>query len=751
MLCNISEALRSTGVVQQYDGAFGALSITLSLLVAVQFYYFITSVYSSERKAWLLPAYISLTVMIVLVVLRATAPEGSNVIWYDRGTILMTVPILALLFRSRHNIHEITRAKSNVIPHNTAFTLNAGILIISATTLAGVFLQNQWFPLVQAGHIVVVVLFSYALTEYKQFRIRPVFQRVTAWSSLGIAGASCYWVLFVVSNSLFKFNADYRATLLATIVAIIVAVAVYNLRNVLPVLTNWSSRGQVPDFYHKLNDFTDKIDGKTSLRKQADELLSLVMEAINCKKAALLFLNLSETDYISMYTGPKGSDNGLSGLSISNHSPLTESMKAERKVFSRENLVRLPGLRTTWKQEVNEIISRDIEILVPLLSRNSLTGILVIGKKQSGEYTVEETMLLKYLTDRLAVVMEKGFFHEQRRQYEEELSVINRSSVIISSSLNLESTYNSLIDELRRMVDISWSAITLVTEEEISFLVVYSAFRSMWQANDRLPIQDTPARWLQTHKETVVESDIKAHSRFPTNKHLLRQGFRSVAHIPLIAEKTVIGSLELASRKLDAFNSRHIDILERVASQIASQIENSRLYGEAMRMAHIDDLTGLHNRRAMNEMITKEIERCSKYGGLLSLVILDIDSLKSINDSYGHLVGDEFIKEVGNILRTSIRNTDRAFRYGGDEFAVILPKTPVDAAEDIAERIRRHLASCEAEMNTQITVSLGVAGWKEDDTTSETLMAAADAALYQAKKLGGNRSCRAETPVNITG
>ena len=743
ILCNISELLRSSGIVQQYDTYFGALSIVLSLWIAVQFYSFISSVFSSERKAWLLPAYTSVAVMAILVILRQIDPQGSHVLWYSRGTILMTFPILALLHHSRYVIQKKLRSANNIIPHSMVFTLNVSILAITATTLAGVFLQYQWLPIVQAGYIIIALMFSYALTEHRQFQIRPLLQRGIAWTSLGVAGASCYWVLFMVINSLFEFHVDYWTVLLATVVAIIVAVAVYNLRNLIPVLANRAFRRPKTDFYQKLNDFTDKIDGKTSLRQQADELLSLVVEAIDCTKAALLFLNLSETDYITMYSRPEGPDNDLSGFSISNHSPLTESIKTGRKVFNRENLAALPELRTTWKQEVDDIKSRDIEFLVPLLSRNNLTGILAIGKKQTGNYTIEDSMLLKYLTDRLAVVMEKEFFYKQRRQYEEELSVINRSSVIISSSLDIESTFNSLIDELRRMVDISWSAISLIDKNEINFLAVYSAFRSSWQAGDRMPLQDTPTNWLQMHRETVVESDIKSTSRFAGNRYLLRQGFRSVVHIPLITGEDVIGSLEMASRIPDAFDSRQINILERIAAQIATQIENSRLYGEAMRMAHIDDLTGLHNRRAMNEMIAREIDSCSRYGGLFSLIILDIDSLKSINDNYGHLAGDEFIKKVGNNLKASIRSTDRAFRYGGDEFAIILPQTPVDVAEEIAERVRRHLATSTINGDTRTTVSLGVAGWVDSSTDAEAITAAADAALYQAKKQGGNRSCRA--------
>ena len=358
-------------------------------------------------------------------------------------------------------------------------------------------------------------------------------------------------------------------------------------------------------------------------------------------------------------------------------------------------------------------------------------------------------MLLEYLAGRMAVVMENGFFREQLRQYEEELSVMNRASVIITSSLDVESIFVSLLADLKRIIDISWAAVSLIDERETYFLAVHSNFRSTWKTGDRLPIEGTPAEWLATHKETVFEPDIQAESRFATDRHLLRQGFRSVAHIPLATGDGIIGSLDLSSRYPDAFNSRQINILERIASQIASQIKNSRLYSEAVRMTRIDELTGLYNRRAMDEMIAREVDYCSRYDALFSLIILDIDSLKLINDNYGHLVGDEYLRQVGSTLRNAIRSTDQAFRYGGDEFAIILPQTPADTAIDVAERVRRQLAANLTEMDMSTTASLGVAGWPSDEPTVEALMAAADAALYRAKKQGGNRSCLAAEPVRV--
>jgi len=298
----------------------------------------------------------------------------------------------------------------------------------------------------------------------------------------------------------------------------------------------------------------------------------------------------------------------------------------------------------------------------------------------------------------------------------------------------------SLDGELRKAADINWLAISRIEGNSIRYLAFSADTGSIPEVGERIPIKETAYEWLAAQRKTIVEPDIFQESRFANNKPYIRQGIRSMAYFPLQKGKRLTGCITVASCKPNAYSPEFISILERLSPLIAAQIENTTLYDEAVEMARIDDLTGLHNRRSLNEMITSEIKRCMRYGGVFSLIILDIDTLKPVNDTYGHLAGDEYIKQVGSIIQKAIRSTDRAFRYGGDEFSILLPQTAAGDATIVAERVRQQLASITGKAGTPITCSLGVASWPSNGPDANDLINAADKALYHAKRYGRNRS-----------
>lgn len=185
--------------------------------------------------------------------------------------------------------------------------------------------------------------------------------------------------------------------------------------------------------------------------------------------------------------------------------------------------------------------------------------------------------------------------------------------------------------------------------------------------------------------------------------------------------------------------------------------EHARKLDALRDLAIRDDLTGLYNRRQMDKLLEEEVNRCLRYSHPLSLIILDIDNFKSINDTYGHLAGDQVLRSIAGMFADRLRSTDSIARYGGDELAVILPETSERGSLMVAERMQLAVAAHDftaaltpEQRARQLpglcpTVSIGVACASDGDYTAESLFAAADPALYQAKRAGRNRTVSSST------
>jgi diguanylate cyclase (GGDEF)-like protein/putative nucleotidyltransferase with HDIG domain len=213
---------------------------------------------------------------------------------------------------------------------------------------------------------------------------------------------------------------------------------------------------------------------------------------------------------------------------------------------------------------------------------------------------------------------------------------------------------------------------------------------------------------------------------------------------PIKSRGNLIGILALSKKQSGgSYSTDDMDLLVTVASEAGVVMENAQLYSRAKEKAHSDELTGLFNHRYFHERLDEEISRCSRFGDIFSLLFLDMDLFKAYNDIYGHLAGDDMLKQMGQYIKTSIRSIDMAFRYGGDEFTVILPQASLDDACKVADRIRKRI---EVEMDSKgspLTCSLGIASWPTDGVMREEIIQAADVSLYYAKQMGRNRICLA--------
>ena len=211
--------------------------------------------------------------------------------------------------------------------------------------------------------------------------------------------------------------------------------------------------------------------------------------------------------------------------------------------------------------------------------------------------------------------------------------------------------------------------------------------------------------------------------------------------LPIKSRGRLIGILALGRKRSGLFYHEDIQLVQSMASQAGIIIENARVYSQAITWANTDGLTELYNHRHFHERIDQEIARGSRFGTVFSLIMVDLDHFKTYNDNYGHLAGDEVLRKVGRCIEGSIRSVDLAFRYGGEEFTVILPATRLNDAYKAAERIRKTIEAKASTGVTPVTASLGISNWPIDGMTKEAIIGRADAALYQAKQAGRNRTC----------
>ncbi len=245
-------------------------------------------------------------------------------------------------------------------------------------------------------------------------------------------------------------------------------------------------------------------------------------------------------------------------------------------------------------------------------------------------------------------------------------------------------------------------------------------------------------------KEIMLVGDIDTHT-----KPIIRKSQRAFAEnyktkncaiVPLICQNRIVGVLNLSDKIQGSFSDENIALIELFSQLVGASIGNIKLFDKIQRQATTDGLTGLVNHKTFYEILEKELNRSRRYGGQLSLIMIDVDNLKKINDTHGHRAGDKVIREISRRIKDSIRQIDTAARYGGDEFAVILPNTGLPDATVVAQRMVNAVAQTPTTWRKEqilLSISVGL-GQYDADTNPEDITSRSDQALYTAKQAGKN-------------
>jgi diguanylate cyclase (GGDEF)-like protein len=238
---------------------------------------------------------------------------------------------------------------------------------------------------------------------------------------------------------------------------------------------------------------------------------------------------------------------------------------------------------------------------------------------------------------------------------------------------------------------------------------------------------------VDEQRPSVRELDLEAAPGLESGGHPSH-----VLVVPVRRAGQLMGAIEIYLLNDPVMPRRLIDLLQGIAAQAATAVRHAQIYREQEETSLTDELTRLPNRRYLGQRFLQERQRARRGHRALGVLMLDIDHFKSINDTYGHLVGDAVLAELATIVRAAIRDSDVAARYGGEEFAVIVQETPLDGAMRLAGRIRSAVEHASFPNDLRLTVSIGVASTTDAEEFAE-LFERADAALYEAKRRGRNR------------
>ena len=319
-----------------------------------------------------------------------------------------------------------------------------------------------------------------------------------------------------------------------------------------------------------------------------------------------------------------------------------------------------------------------------------------------------------------------------------DLLVFHDVARALTSSLDLDSILGAIMQHMEQFFEPeSWSLL-IVDEEQQNLYYAVAAGRSSGDRNLRVDMGEGIAGWVAQHGEPVIVSGPGNDPRFAMPRGAAST-VRSAICIPLRSRNRTLGVIELLNYRASTLTDETMAFLRVLCDYAAIAIQNVRAVERIQELTITDDCTGLFNSRHLFSVTESELERSRRFSLPFSMIFIDLDHFKRVNDLYGHLTGSRLLAEIARTIKHNVRGIDSAFRYGGDEFIVLLPQTGKDAALEVTQRLlhslrdTRYLLS--EGLQLQMMASFGIASYPEDGTSIQEIIGAADEMMYLVKNL----------------
>lgn len=387
-------------------------------------------------------------------------------------------------------------------------------------------------------------------------------------------------------------------------------------------------------------------------------------------------------------------------------------------------------------QYVSSARNTKSELAVPLMVRDEVVGVLDCQSENLDHFDKETIDLLTLFSTQASMALQNAQLYSLERQRARHLEVINAIARETTAVLDQEELLIKVCSVIQHRFQIGHVSVLLRDGDDLLLRASEGRFTACAGGGGRMPAGAGLWGAALSSGKTLIEDDVHASPEYVG----FYQETRSRMCIPLVSFGQTLGVLMLESEELASFHQDDVESLEAVADICATAIQNAHYVERVKQLAYLDGLTGIFNRRYFEMRVVEEIDRARRFNSGMAVLMIDIDQFKRLNDEFGHLLGDEVLRQVSSMFHQQLRKIDVVCRYGGEEFAILLSQTNQQHSLAVAEKLRRLVESWQFPGVPQsVTISAGVATFPDHGTTRDELVKSADAGLYAAKQGGRNR------------
>ncbi len=496
----------------------------------------------------------------------------------------------------------------------------------------------------------------------------------------------------------------------------------------------------MPDSTQKialLYDASQAVLSSVDLDEVLNQILTIIRDYFQLQNATVLLLDQGKQElYVRAHLG-RG--NLEVGYRVSLDKGLTGAAAQLKRPIYAPDVSKDP--RYLGKTEETKS-----KVAIPLMVRDEVVGVLDLQSEQLDYFDPAMIDLLTLFSTQLSMALEHARLHSLERRRAEQLEAINAVAQQTTAMLDLDALLMVVCHLLLDWFHVDHVAVLLAERDALRVRAHEGRLTPILAKGAKLPPGTGLSARALASGRSIIESDVN-------NVEGYIAGFaetQSEMCVPLIFFGEKLGVMALDSACKNAFETEDQQPLESVADICAAAIQNANNFDRMKQLAYVDGLTGIHNRRFFEMRIVEELERAGRFQGRISVIMVDIDQFKKLNDEFGHLLGDEVLRSVSSILKQQLRKMDLVCRYGGDEFAIVAPETAGENAMRVAEKLRRQIESHHFPgVPRPVTISCGVAGYPAHGISRDEVVAAADGALYLAKQAGRNRVASAATKKEV--